>query len=88
MVAATLIMELSSVPLNFLHCTIQNHLFIMAVQLTFMLTFFFARLVVVPWLWYGWVKTYYETVIVGGSEVRSGHGWSEATATALHRIPT
>mmetsp|Transcript_3310 Transcript_3310/g.6736 ORF Transcript_3310/g.6736 Transcript_3310/m.6736 type:complete len:263 (+) Transcript_3310:3-791(+) len=68
LVTPALLMELSSIPLNFLDCTIENKFFTMGVQLTFVISFFFTRLIIVPWLWFRWITTYYQHVFVGGNK--------------------
>jgi len=57
-VATTLVMEVSTVPLQFIHANLPP-VPMLLVNLTFLLTFVACRLFLVPKIWYGWLATYY-----------------------------
>ena len=66
-VASLLIMEVSSVPLNLLKVKWTRPIFGHLNGATFVTTFFFSRIVAVPWLWSRWLLAFYGIVAVGGS---------------------
>ncbi|GMH93199.1 hypothetical protein TrST_g7305 [Triparma strigata] len=58
-IACTLIMEVSTIPLQFLKCKF-NDTVMLGVNLCFLISFIGARLAIVPYLWYKWLVTYYD----------------------------
>lgn len=58
LIACTLIMEVSTIPLQFLKAKFSETIMLI-VNLSFLLSFVGCRLVIVPYLWFNWLQTYY-----------------------------
>ncbi len=69
LVSAPLHREVSSIPLNLLHAKWSNPVLVMGTNASFLLSFFFSRIVLVPYLWYKWLLTYYNEIIVAKGDL-------------------
>ena len=61
-------MEVSTIPLNMLKYKFSRPAYSVVNTIIFVVTFFFSRMVVFPWIWSRWVWTFYQENIKGGAK--------------------